>query len=1130
MDVHMKLNPVAALVLGVACLVINACGGGNGGGTPTPSSPPPSPPSATVTGSAAKGLLLNAIVSFYSVTDGAAGSTAVASVRTDPSTGAFTSPVSSSGPVLVVVTVDSTTKMLDEVSGVAITAPSGLVLHTVFDSLTNLQPIAVTPLTELAYDIAKASSGGLITANIDAANNAVGETFLAGASVLYTLPIDLKNYKSATVAQQEQAKLLAALAVAANAGTAVNASGGTCTGAYSANLVCMVGGIGSLLTLNSSGTPTLGAAATYLAAAYASITSGTVTLEGGQLPSALGLNVATAAETAFETAVTKQVPFPGYVTGGTALGNTKAFFADVRTNIVDATSQTIGYAPDLTALQADAQTSVAPVLVSTASLLSAARVAAQLITAGNGGGGTRTPYSSAGGPGGIAIEASGDLLVSYANNTIGQLTPAGAYTLYAGIPSAIGASNGPALQATFNGSYGVAVDGKGNVYVADAANNVIRKIAGGVVSTFAGTGVAGSADGPAATASFSSPEGIAVDSSGNVYVADSYNNTIRKITISGGVATVSTYAGTANLDGAFTDGTGTAAGFSFPYDLAVDANGNVYVADTGNAAVRYITPAVSPAGVGVVCTLAGPAGNTCSSSGPKTSAGFIYPDGIAVDSSLNVYVADSGTATINAITPAPAGGVVSLLAGTTGTGGDTDGTTGAASSFRGPSGIKADGHGNLYVADYGNRSIRKVATSNGATTTIQQGTGIYQSINGKGTCGWDPVGLSTAANVALCRYGGLKDAMLLTLTQTGSGTYTLQTQALQVSPTQTQVLTGNPNPVNPVYGFAFYSIPNPSLGYTQYGYDAFTVNLTIPALSANLALTESATTPVNATLSGPYYVNASGGQVVGSLTLEESSNWNFTTGSGSLSVSGTLSKGAGGIALQNATIGTDSVIVVQNTVRQELLSATTPPLGISGVFDITNYTTSAYSYAIKFTIGTGVEDKSGELDLPSTVNLTGSIEQVGSGGALSPLFSGSIGLSFQGVSSFNVTQPISATNFLMAQVQIAGTLDLSNERVLTVTATANASQTTPTPKQPDSFSVTYSYSTPQGTTELNATGTYDATDGFSGTVTNNAGVVATVVKPITGSVTGAVTENGTKTAVISGSMIDYSDGTVESLY
>jgi hypothetical protein len=1128
----MKSNPAAALFLGAACLVINACGGGNGGGAPpTSTTPPPPTPSATVTGSAAKGLLLNAIVSFYSVTSGVAGSTAVASVRTDPSTGAFTSPVSSAGPVLVVVTVDSTTKMLDEVSGVAITAPAGLVLHTVFDSLTNLQPIAVTPLTELAYDIAKASSGGLTTANIDAANNAVGETFLAGASVLYTLPIDLKTYKSATVAQQEQAKLLAALAVAANAGTAANASGGACTGTYSANLVCMIGGLGSLLTLNSSGTPTLGATATYLAAAYASITSGTVTLEGGQLPSALGLNVATAAETAFETAVTKQVPFPGYSSGGTPLVNTKAFFADVRTNIVDATSQTIGYAPDLSGLQADAQTNVAPVLVSTVSILSAARVAAELIAAGNAGSGTATPYSSAGGPGGLAIDPSGNLLVGYANNTIGQLTPAGAYTLYAGVPSAIGISNGPAAQATFNESYGVAVDGNGNVYVADAANNVIRKITGGVVSTFAGTGIAGSADGPAGGASFNSPEGVAVDGSGNVYVADTYNSTIRKITISGGVATVSTYAGTATpYGGGLVDGTGTAAGFSFPVDVAADANGNVYVADTLNAAVRYITPAVSPAGFGVVCTLAGPTGNTCSSGGPTVSAGFQYLVGIAVDSSFKVYVGDSGTRTISVITPAPAGGVVSVLAGTPGTAGDTDGATGTTSSFKAPSGMKADGHGYLYVADYGNRSVRKVALSNGATTTIQQGTGIYQNID-NGTCGWDPVGLSTTANVALCRYDGLDHAMLLTLTQTGSGTYTLQTQALQVSLAQPNVNTNiGANPVNPVYGFAFYVGPTSTAGYAQYVYDAFTVNTTIPALSANLALTESATTPVNAMLTGPYYVNDSGGQVTGSLTLGESSNWNFTTGSGSLNVSGTLSKGAGGIALQSATIGTDSVIVVQNSARQELISPTTPPLGISGVFDLSNYTTSAYNYAVKFSIGTGVVDKSGEVDLPSTVNLTGAIEQIASGGAMSPLFSGSIGLSFQGVSSFNVTQPISATNFLMAQVQIAGTLNLSGERVLAVTATANASQTTPTPKQPDSFSVTYSYSTPQGTTELNATGTYDTTNGFSGTVTNNAGVVATVAKPISGSVTGTVTENGTKTAVISGSMIDYSDGTVESLY
>lgn len=1115
---------VHALTAGAACLLMSACGGGHGGGAaPTPT------PSATVTGTAAKGLLLNAIVSFYPVTNGVAGSTAIASVRTDSKLGSFSSKVSSSGPVVVIVTTDSATQMLDEVSGVAITAPSGLALHSVFDSLTNLQPIAVTPLTELAYDIAKASSGGLTTANIDAANNAVGEAFLAGASVLYTAPIDLKNYQKATVAEQSQAKLLAALAVAASAGTATDAGGTACTGAYPANLVCLIDGLPALLTVDSSGTPTLGAAASYVVAAYNSITSGTVTLEGGQLPSALGLNVATAAETACEAALAKTVLFPGYKKG-TPLAITKAFFADVRTNIIDASSQTIGYAPDLSALQSDVQTNVGPVLASTVSMLSAARVAADLIAAGNAGGGTTSPYSHAGGPSGLAIEPSGDLLVAYANNTIGQLTPAGAYTLFAGVPSASGASNGPALQATFNGSFGVAVDGAGNVYVADSINNVIRKISHGVVSTFAGTGVAGSADGPAASATFNSPEAVAVDGSGNVYVADTYNCTIRKITISGGVATVSTYAGTANPAGGFTDGTGAAAALSYPFDLAVDANGNVYVADTVNAAIRYITPAVSPAGVGVVCTLAGPAGNTCSTGGPTTSAGLSFPDGITVDSGLNVFVADAGTNDIYAITPAPAGGVVSLLAGT-GTAGDIDGASGAASSFNNLGGIKVDGHGNLYVADWGNRSVRKVATSNGATTTIQKGTAIYQHIDGKGTCGWDPVGLATTAKVALCRYGGLKDAMLLTLTQTGSGVYTMQTQALQVSPTQTQIDTTNPNPLrlNPVYGYAFYSIPD-SNG-TLYSYDAFTPILTITTLTANLTYTgTTANTPSDATLTGPFYVNDSGGHVVGSLTLGESKNWNFTTGSGSLSLTGTLSKGAGGIALKNATFGSDSVIVVENSVRKSVLSATTPPLGISGALDLSNYTTSAYSYGMKFTIGKGVVDKSGELDLPSSVTLAGSIAKLGTGGVALPLFAGSIGLSFQGVSAYNATQPISATNFLTAQVQVSGKLDLSRERVLTVTATANASQTTPTPTHPDSFSVTYSYTTPQGPTELNATGTYDTTKGFKGTVTNNSGIVATVLKPITGAVSGTVTDNGTKTAVISGSLIDYSDGTVESLY
>ena len=144
------------------------------------------------------------------------------------------------------------------------------------------------------------------------------------------------------------------------------------------------------------------------------------------------------------------------------------------------------------------------------------------------------------------------------------------------------------------------MDGSGNVYVADTGNNTIRKITpAGVVSTLAGmAGSSGSADGTGSAARFYYPFGVAVDGSGNVYVADTYNNTIRKITPAG---VVSTLAGTAGSSGS-ADGTGSAAQFYYPCGVAVDGSGNVYVADTDNYTIRKITPA------GVVSTLAGLAG------------------------------------------------------------------------------------------------------------------------------------------------------------------------------------------------------------------------------------------------------------------------------------------------------------------------------------------------------------------------------------------------------------------------------------------------------------------------------------------------------------------------------------------
>ena len=161
------------------------------------------------------------------------------------------------------------------------------------------------------------------------------------------------------------------------------------------------------------------------------------------------------------------------------------------------------------------------------------------------------------------------------------------------------------------------MDSAGNVYVADSANNTIRKVTpAGVVTTLAGlAGSCGSADGTGSAARFYCPAGVAVDSAGNVYVADMHNNTIRKVTPAG---VVTTLAGLAGSPGS-ADGTGSAARFNDPYGVAVDSAGNVYVADTGNNTIRKVTPG------GVVTTLAGLAGSAGSADGTGSAARFDYP-------------------------------------------------------------------------------------------------------------------------------------------------------------------------------------------------------------------------------------------------------------------------------------------------------------------------------------------------------------------------------------------------------------------------------------------------------------------------------------------------------------------------
>ena len=321
-------------------------------------------------------------------------------------------------------------------------------------------------------------------------------------------------------------------------------------------------------------------------------------------------------------------------------------------------------------------------------------------------------------PHGVAVDGSGNSYVAdTVNNTIRKITPGGVVTTLAGSAGLTGGSDGSGSGARFDNPQGVAVDGSGNVYVADSNNYAIREITpGGVVTTLAG-GHFGSSDGTGSAAMFLYPEGVAVDGSGNVYVADSNNQTIRKIT-SGGVVT--TLAGMAGVSGS-SDGTGSAARFYYPGGIAVDGSGNVYVADTYNCTIRLITPG------GAVTTLAGTAGQASSSDGTGSAARFYYPHDVAVDGSGNVDVADSVNNTIRQISP---GGVVTTLAGRAGVSGSSNGS-GSSALFNTPSGVAVGGSGQVYVADTNNDTIRQISPG-GAVTTLA-GTNSEGASDGSGS-------------------------------------------------------------------------------------------------------------------------------------------------------------------------------------------------------------------------------------------------------------------------------------------------------------------------------------------------------------------------------------------------------------
>lgn len=303
--------------------------------------------------------------------------------------------------------------------------------------------------------------------------------------------------------------------------------------------------------------------------------------------------------------------------------------------------------------------------------------------------------------------------------------------LIAGSLAGPGAADGTGAAAQFFEPHGVAVDRSGNLYVADTANFVIRKItSAGVTATLAGiAGFSGSTDGTGPAARFGGPIGIASDTFGNLYVTDAVNHTIRRVSVEG---IVTTFAGTAGIRGS-ADGIGLAAQFSSPTGIAIDASGNLYVADTGNHTIRKITQS------GTVTTLAGAAEQAGSIDGVRNTARFFSPQGIAVDISGTLYVADTNNHTIRVLTSA---GAVSTIAGAAQIIGSTDGM-GVNARFYFPQGVAIDSLGNLYVADTMNHTIRKITPA--GTVSTAAGVATQEGV----VLGKLPGGLSKPFGIAL---------------------------------------------------------------------------------------------------------------------------------------------------------------------------------------------------------------------------------------------------------------------------------------------------------------------------------------------------------------------------------------------
>ncbi|MGA2272114.1 MAG: hypothetical protein ABSH00_01070 [Bryobacteraceae bacterium] len=399
---------------------------------------------------------------------------------------------------------------------------------------------------------------------------------------------------------------------------------------------------------------------------------------------------------------------------------------------------------------------------------------------GDGGAATSAELNR---PTGVAVDASGHIYIADSLNNRIRAAQGGSVSTFAGngVYSYSG-DGGPATSAQLNAPHGVASDNAGNYYIADSGNNVVRKVsASGAITTFAGNGTAGfGGDGTAATsAQLNGPQGVAVDGAGNVYIADTGNSRVREV--SGG--TINTVVGSSTPGYAGDGGAATSAELYSPVGLALDANGNLYIADANNSAIRKVTN-------GTITTIAGNGLQGYSGDGgPALSAQLNDPEGVAADAAGNLYITDTLNYAIRQVSP---NGNITTIAGNGVAGYSGDGGPASQAQLSYPAGIAVDSGGDVFFADAG-ASVRKIYANGTISTIAGNGSIGYTGDGGPATSASldGPTGIAVNSNGDVYVADSANNAIRLLYLQFSAVTNAASNLTGAIAPGEVVVLYGS---------------------------------------------------------------------------------------------------------------------------------------------------------------------------------------------------------------------------------------------------------------------------------------------------------------------------------------------------